>query len=91
MALSIWFPWVITALSFFGMWLIGNKNKQGFALNVLLNSAMIPYNMVTGQYGFVPGGAVAACFALRNYLKWARSDSDGEKCACGEGGSVARR
>jgi hypothetical protein len=63
-------------LTLAAVWVLGNKNKNGFLLGVTSNIAWIAYAL-THQHTF---GIIWECLPLifintRNYIKWSRSSS----------------
>jgi hypothetical protein len=63
--------WLAMALSLLALWLIGNKNRMGFAVFVLANLTWIVVGVWLMQSaGIVLGNVVFLAMNVRGYLNW---------------------
>ncbi len=62
--------WIAAVFELSGSWLVGNKKKFGFLLNILGDFVWIYLGIVSELYGLVAVATVALGFNIRNYRKW---------------------
>jgi len=53
-----------------GLWLVGNKNKYGFVLNMICCLLWIIVSIISGIYGLLISAGVMLFLNIRNYKKW---------------------
>lgn len=74
-ALLAYAPWVIGPAQLGALWWQGRgrTRARGYLLQAQVCAAMILYNLLTGQLGFVPIGVVMTVLAVRAYRDVRRS------------------
>jgi nicotinamide riboside transporter PnuC len=61
---------VAAAFELFGMYLVGNKNKFGFKLNIVCCVLWMVVAAVSGVYGLMVTAIVMFMLNIRNFRKW---------------------
>ena len=69
MSLTLWGPFVLTALSWVVQWQCGTRPRLGWMLCYAANFAWIGYAALTDQPGFLIGAVVTSIIAIRNWRK----------------------
>lgn len=70
--------WLAMVLSLLALWLIGNKNRFGFAAFVLANLTWIVVGVwLIQSVGIVLGNVVFLAMNIRGYLNWKQPQTDG--------------
>ena len=75
MRLTLWAPFLLTALSWVVQWQCGTRPRLGWLLCYGANFAWIAYAAVSDQPGFVLGGVVTSLIAIRNWRRAATPES----------------
>lgn len=55
-----------------GVWMVGNRNRWGFAVCMICNVAWIVVASQTGVYGLIPVSLAMLVINGRNFHKWRR-------------------
>ena len=67
--------WIASIFELFGLYIVGNKNKVGFVLNILAGISWITYVIISkSTYGLLLVVVPALIINSRNYLKWRNED-----------------
>jgi hypothetical protein len=66
-------PMIITALNFYGSYLVGNKVRWGWCFNITCQVIWLPYAYFTQQWFFMAASVVWAVLLSRNFLRWSRA------------------
>jgi len=65
--------WIAGICELFGLYIVGNKNKIGFILNILAGICWISYVIVShSTYGLLVVVVPAICINIRNFVKWSK-------------------
>lgn len=64
--------WILVAIGVTGWWLVGNRNKWGWAIGVFVQVLWGVYAVVMEQYGFIAGALIYGTVAARNLHQWTR-------------------
>lgn len=62
--------WIAAVFELSGAYIIGNKNKLGFILNIIGCSVWIYVSISTKVYGLLLVVVPAIVINIRNYIKW---------------------
>jgi len=63
--------WIASIFELFGLYIVGNKNKTGFLLNIIAGISWISYVVISeSTYGLLLVVIPALIINSRNYLKW---------------------
>lgn len=62
--------WVLTAASLLGLWLTGNKRREGWLVALASEGLWAAYGALTRQYGFIAMSLAFAAMHVRNWRKW---------------------
>lgn len=65
-----WLSWILTAGTVSGIYLAGNKNKNGWLIGITMQIPWAIFDILTGAYGLLPLGFILSTIYFRNYLKW---------------------
>ena len=65
--------WMAMVLSLLAVWLLGNKNRWGFALFVMANLTWLAVGSMAGSYGIVVGNVAFLIMNSRGFLRWQRA------------------
>lgn len=65
--------WILSVLSLLSLWLLGNKNKLGFAVGVINQLLWIYYALLLKQYGLLVGVIAYTIVNIRNWVKWGKN------------------
>lgn len=55
-------------------YLLTRKNRRGWLLSITANIVALPYDTITGQYGFLPVCGLNLAMACRAWIAWGRDD-----------------
>ncbi|GAB3641257.1 hypothetical protein [Spirosoma arcticum] len=70
--------WLAMVLSLLALWLIGNKNRVGFAAFALANITWIVVGIwLMHSLGIVLGNLVFLAMNVRGYVNWKKPQTDG--------------
>ena len=62
--------WLAMTLSLLAVWLLGNKNRWGFAFFVMANITWLAVGSMAGSYGIVVGNMAFLIMNSRGFLRW---------------------
>lgn len=62
--------WILSGISLTSLWLVGNKNKMGFAVGILNQALWVYYALLLKQYGLLVGVIAYTIVNIRNWIKW---------------------
>jgi hypothetical protein len=65
--------WLAMVLSLLAVWLLGNKNRWGFASFVLANLTWLAVGSIAGSYGIVVGNIAFLIMNTRGFFRWKAS------------------
>lgn len=66
-------PWLISAISIYVMWQVGNKNPRGWIIGLCNQVLWFLWQYEGRVWGLMPLWAVMCFIYARNYLRWRRS------------------
>ncbi|PWI32307.1 PnuC protein [Vibrio albus] len=67
--------WLAVALTFWGIWEIGNKNKIGFVLMTFANAAWVAVGYLTGSIAMIIANIILCGMNVRAIIKWSGADN----------------
>lgn len=71
--------WIAGFFELAGLWLVGNKKRWGFILNLLCNMTWIAYVLISkSAYGLLLVVFPAVIINSRNFIKWTKDKNKGE-------------
>lgn len=76
----VWMTWVLSFVGLLTIFLLGRKNRWGFAAGLLADVLWFVYSMGTQQWGLVPACGIYAVVHVWGWKKWSRhldTDPDG--------------
>lgn len=62
--------WISFASGTWGMYLISEKRRSGFAFQIVGVSSAIACSLIAGQFGFVAANAVTLCIVSYGFWNW---------------------
>ncbi|REJ75689.1 MAG: PnuC protein [Acidobacteria bacterium] len=65
--------WLATACGLLGVYLLGNKNKIGFALFMVASASWVTFGFLTHSIAVVIGSSIFFLMHLRGFIRWTRS------------------
>lgn len=65
-----WFPWVLSAITIFQMYLTGIKHKQAWSLALFNQTLWFIWIYLSSNYGFVAMNIAITVMSVRNHLLW---------------------
>lgn len=68
--------WLATACGLTGVYLLGNKNKYGFALFMIASLSWITFGILTGSLAVVIGSSIFFVMHLRGWVNWSRAQQE---------------
>lgn len=68
--------WLATACGLLGVYLLGNKNKVGFALFMVASASWVTFGFLTHSVAVVVGSSIFFVMHLRGLVRWTRLDPD---------------
>ncbi len=71
-----WAPWVLTCVVGVSQWLLGEKERVGWVLIFITSLSGIGYNIVTGQYGFIPTCIFQMVLAVKYFHSWEKTETE---------------
>jgi len=70
--------WIAGILELCGLYIVGNKNKIGFLVNIVCGLCWISYVIFSmSTYGFLIVVIPALVINTRNFIKWYKEDKRG--------------
>lgn len=71
--MELW-SWLLTVVGVTGMYLVGNKNRNGWLVAVASQGLWITFAIITGQLGFIVAAVIYGTIFIKNYLNWSKED-----------------
>lgn len=69
----MFFDWIAAILELSGGWVVGNKNRWGFMLNLACGIMWVTYVIVSkSTYGLLLVVVPAMGINIRNFIKWGK-------------------
>lgn len=65
--------WLATACGLLGVYLLGNKNKVGFALFMIASASWVTFGFLTHSVAVVIGSSIFFLMHLRGFIRWTAS------------------
>jgi hypothetical protein len=66
--------WLATVCGLTGVYLLGNKNKYGFALFMMASLSWITFGVLTDSVAVVVGSSIFFIMHVRGWLSWRRDE-----------------
>jgi hypothetical protein len=63
-------PWVLSCLGIGRKWLLGEKNRWGWALGIFTQLLWLVWMWKATTWGFLPLFIVGMVMNVRNFIKW---------------------
>lgn len=64
---------VLASAQLITMWLLARKHRGGWLASITASVAAVPYDILTGQYGFLVVDALYLAMAWRAWRSWGRA------------------
>lgn len=74
MPVNPYWSYVLTAIGVFGLWLVGRKDKRGFAIGIFVQLLWVAYATATQQWGFYVSALAYGWVNVRNLRAWRRDE-----------------
>ena len=72
----MYLDWIAGILELIGLYLVGNKNRLGFLINLSCIFFWVLYVYVNRTtYGILPVVLTASVINIRNYIKWKKENN----------------
>jgi hypothetical protein len=71
-ALVFYMPWLMSATTVYGYWVIGNKNWKSWYVPLATQSLWFVWIALSANWGFLPAAFFLTAIAIRNLFKWRR-------------------
>lgn len=68
--ISEYFPYFLSIITLYSMWLQGDKNKKSWILTFVNQLLWLIWIFASGKYGFLPMNLGICYTSVRNYKKW---------------------
>ena len=69
--------WIAGLLELTGLYIVGNKNRWGFIINILCGLSWIIYVTISGHtYGLLIVVCPALIINTRNFIKWTKENKN---------------
>lgn len=65
--------WLATSCGLLGVYLLGNKNKIGFALFMIASASWVTFGFLSHSIAVVIGSSIFFLMHLRGLIRWTRS------------------
>ena len=69
-----YWSYLLTAVGVFGLWLVGRKDKRGFAVGIAAQLLWIGYATFTEQWGFYVSALAYGWVNVKNLRAWRRAE-----------------
>lgn len=69
-----WLPWITSAVTLYGMWLLGSKKRSGWIVGIANQGLWIVTSIAFHTWGFLPLSASLLVTYTRNLLRWRADD-----------------
>jgi hypothetical protein len=67
--------WLATVCGLTGVYLLGNKNKLGFALFMIASLSWATFGVLTKSTAMIIGSSIFFIMHLRGWLNWRREET----------------
>ena len=71
-ALVTYMPLVMSVMTIYGYWVIGNKNWKSWYVPLVTQSLWFIWIGLSENWGFLPAAFFLTAIAIRNLFKWRR-------------------
>ncbi len=71
--------WLATVCGLIGVFLLGNKNKFGFALFMIASASWVTFGFLTRSIAVIIGSSIFLLMHLRGFIRWTRLGPDAEE------------
>lgn len=68
--------WLATVLTFLAIWLIGDRNKQGFYIMIAGNCCWVVLGGLTQSIALIVANLLFVTLNVRAIINWSKPDSD---------------
>lgn len=68
--ISLYFPWLLSAITIYMMVMAGNLHKKAWMLGMLNQALWLIWILATSQWGFLPMNIALWVVCIRNHLAW---------------------
>ncbi len=68
--------WLATVCGLTGVYLLGNKNKNGFLVYMMASLSWIAVGVLIGSFALIIGSSIFFILHLRGWLSWSRSSRE---------------
>jgi hypothetical protein len=68
-------PWVTSAFTLLGMWLLSNKRWEGWVVGIANQVLWVATSIVYGTWGFLPLTAALLVIYGRGLVRWRRDST----------------
>jgi len=68
--------WLATGCGLVGVFLLGNKNKIGFALFMIASASWVTFGFLTHSIAVIIGSSIFFFMHLRGFIRWTRLGAD---------------
>jgi hypothetical protein len=69
--------WLATGCGLVGVFLLGNKNKIGFALFMVASASWVTFGFLTHSVAVVLGSSIFFLMHMRGLIRWTRQGAEG--------------
>lgn len=66
--------WLATICGLMGVYLLGNKNKLGFAIFMVASASWITFGFLTESVAVILGSSTFLVLHLRGFLSWRKAE-----------------
>jgi len=67
--------WLATVCGLTGVYLLGNKNKNGFLVFMVASLSWIVVGVFIGSYAIISGSSIFFIMHLRGWFNWTKASS----------------
>lgn len=71
--LTIYLPWILSALTIWMTVLAGNRHRWAWAIGLLNQALWLIWICITANWGLLPMNLVLWGIYLRNHMKWGKA------------------
>jgi hypothetical protein len=68
--------WLATICGLAGVYLLGNKNKYGFALFMAASLSWMTFGILTGSIAMIIGSTIFFIMHFRGFINWSRNSQE---------------
>jgi hypothetical protein len=66
-------PWVLSAFTVAGLWLLANRRREGFAVGLTAQPIWLVFDWHVGAYGLMPLALVLGFIYVKGWRNWGRA------------------